>query len=80
MLRLVIDSLSDRARKVLPSLQHSRAVNILSDPLTTGRSAVAIAFGSNLVCNCDLLALAICLAHLGLCAEGGQCLEHTSCN
>ena len=80
MLRLLIDSLSDRAGKILPSLQHSRAVSILRNPLTTGRLAVAIAFGSNLVGNCDLPALAICLAHLGLCAEGEQCLEYTSCN
>ena len=60
MLRPLIGSLCDKLVNILPSLQHKRTVVNLSESLTTGKSAVAIAFGSNLVGSRDLFASARC--------------------
>ena len=60
MFRPLIGSLSDKLVKIVPSLQHKRTVINLSESLTTEKWAVAIAFGSNLVSECDLSASARC--------------------
>ena len=60
MLRPLTGSLSEKLVKIVPSLQQKRTVINLCESLTTGKSAVAIAFGSNLVSVCDLSASAHC--------------------
>lgn len=49
MLRALASNLYDRLVTTLPSLQQTRTVINLGEPLKSGKSAVAIAFGSNLV-------------------------------
>ena len=82
MLRPLIASLGDKLVKSSPFLQQNRTVINLTESLTRGKSAVAIAFGSNLVGNCDHLQVraAIWLVYLCVCPEGRLCVEHTSCN
>ena len=60
MLRPLIGGLRDELVNILPSLQHKRTVVNPSESQTTGKSAVAIAFGSNLVGNCALFATVRC--------------------
>ena len=60
MLRPLIGSLGDKLVKSLPCLQQKRTATNLTESLTTGKSAVAIAFGSNLVGNCDPIASSRC--------------------
>ncbi|KAL3160985.1 hypothetical protein ABBQ38_009375 [Trebouxia sp. C0009 RCD-2024] len=48
MLRALAGSVYNRLVTILPSLQQTRTVINLGEPLSAGKSAVAIAFGSNL--------------------------------
>ena len=55
MLRTLAGGCCDKLVTNLPSLQQKRTVINLTASLNSGKSAVAIAFGSNLVGNCNYL-------------------------